>query len=289
MRSKVLVPLDGMPLAEAALPLARMLAQITGADIDLLRIVPADAPSTIDERARAYLNKIAAELTGDGQEVTTRVMRGDAGECIVREAAAQHVALVVMTTHARSGLPRAVLGSVSEYVVANAPAPTVLLRAGVHRPPRLKTMLLAIDGVCGAPLHNTMELARASAAHVVLLRVVTPDETYVWQWQGGAVLEEPQAVVSARQELDDLAVAMQAEGVSVDGRVAIGHVVPTIDSVANAVDADLIVMATHAKCGTQRALNGSVADAVVRTAAQPVLLTRLVPPPPRLYRDNDAS
>jgi nucleotide-binding universal stress UspA family protein len=207
-------------------------------------------------------------------------MYGDPGECIVREATAEHVVMVVMTTHARSGMRRAVVGSVAEYVVAHSPAPTLLVRGGCRLTPQLKTVLLAIDNSVAAALLTTIELARACGARVVLFRAVDFDATYVWQWSRGPVLEEPQAVVTAWQQLNDLATRMRGDGVSTEARVQIGETVPTIVSVAADVGADLIVMTTHARTGAQRAIQGSVADAVMRLASQPVLLSRLVPPPP---------
>src|SRR4029079_3834344 len=102
----------------------------------------------------------------------TRVLRGDPGECIVREATAEHVDLLVIASHARTGFRRAVHGSVAEYAIAHVPAPIAVVRAGLRHEPRLKTVLLAIDPSNGAPLAATIELATATGAHVVLLTVI---------------------------------------------------------------------------------------------------------------------
>ncbi|HLZ26849.1 MAG TPA: universal stress protein [Chloroflexota bacterium] len=282
MQRTLRVPLDGKPLAETALPLAGLLARSLGATLDLVVVVP-DHGASVDA-PRAYLDRIAGALDGP---VCTRLMSGDPGECIVREAAAEHVVMVVMTTHARSGLQRAVLGSVGEYVVAHSPAPTLLVRSGCRPAPELKTILLAIDTSCAAPLATTIELARACSARVVLLRAIAFDETYVWQWGHGPVLPEPQAVVVARQQLNDLAARVREAGVDAEVRVEIGEAATTIVSVAAEVGADVIVMNTHARTGAQRAIQGSVANAVGRMASQPVLLSRLIPPPPGGPRSID--
>src|SRR5579859_7233913 len=137
MQRTLLVPLDGKPLAETALPLAGLLARSLGATLDLVVVVPEHG--AILDSPRAYLDRIAGTLDGP---VSTRLITGDPGECIVREAAAEHVAMVIMTTHARSGMPRAVMGSVAEYVVAHSPAPTLLVRSGCRRAPQVHTILL---------------------------------------------------------------------------------------------------------------------------------------------------
>ena len=62
---------------------------------------------------------------------------------------------------------------------------------------------------------------------------------------------------------------MQAKGCAVVGAVA-----GAIMAVATDVRADAIVMSTHARTGIRRAMLGSVADTIVRKAAQPVVLIR---------------
>jgi nucleotide-binding universal stress UspA family protein len=185
-----------------------------------------------------------------------------------------------MTTHARSGMRRAFLGSVAEYVIARSPAPTVLTRHDVVAPSSVRTLLVAIDASCAASMSTVMEFVHGHDAHVVLLRVVDPRDLSMWQWQQGAALDEPQLVLAARQQLEDIASLLRDRGTCADAHVIIGSPVAVIDAFAQRIEADLIVMASHARTGAQRTLQGSVTDSVVRTASRPVLVVRLVPPPP---------
>jgi nucleotide-binding universal stress UspA family protein len=278
----VLVPLDGSPLAEAALPLASLLADTLEAKLDLLRVVAHGGPE--EQAAVDYLASFHL------QGAAIHVRQGAAAEGIVQHARSEHASLVVMTTHARSGLERAVLGSVTAEVIARSPSPTVVLR-GRSSDPRLRSLLVAIGGMSAAPLSSVTELARRAGARVCLLRVVTAEETMVWQrqwqWAGGPALEEPDAVIEARQQLTDLAAGVSAAGIEVDTRVLVGPVVPIIDAVADQISADLIVMTTHARLGVARAMQGSFADAVVHSTLRPVLLCRLVPMPPEQARALD--
>jgi nucleotide-binding universal stress UspA family protein len=186
-----------------------------------------------------------------------------------------------MSTHARAGLRRAVLGSTAEYVIAHCPAPTVLTRADIAASSRFETLLVAIDATCAMPLSTVLELARDHDVRVVLLRIVAPLELSIWQWQRGPTLDEPQVVHIARQQLEDIAGGLRAEGIHTQSQVEIGDAAPVIDAVAERVDADMIVMASHGRTGLHRAIQGSVADRVFRTARCPVMVCRLVPPPPR--------
>ncbi len=282
MQRTVLVPLDGLPLAETALPMAKYVAQVLDARLDLVRVIPFEASNEPD--AHSYLERLA---DGARQPVVRRVMRGEPGACIVREVEAEDIDLVVMATHARAGVSRAVLGSVAEHVVAHATAPVLLIPPLAARKPALRTVLVAIDRTTAAPLTTVIQLARAAAAHVVLLNVVSPEDTAIWQWRRGPLLEEPQAAADARKQLNDLASRLREAGLSVDVRVAIGSAAHWITTTAETIDADLIVMCTHARSGAQRALQGSVTDAVVHTGNRPVLACRLIAPPPAEVRQLD--
>jgi nucleotide-binding universal stress UspA family protein len=134
---RLLVPLDGSPLAEAALPLATELATATGAQLVLLRVEPwltvgsapygavAEFTKMEDEAAAAAANYLAAvrQRLPAGLSVDTVVLRGRPTTSLVDFALYEQVDLVIMTTHGRGGLRRLVLGSVADHVVrAGVPA-----------------------------------------------------------------------------------------------------------------------------------------------------------------------
>jgi nucleotide-binding universal stress UspA family protein len=76
----------------------------------------------------AYLAEKERELKSAGLTVSTKALDGGAAGAIIDLVKATPNALVVMTSHGRSGPGRAVLGSVADRVVANANAPVLLLR-----------------------------------------------------------------------------------------------------------------------------------------------------------------
>jgi nucleotide-binding universal stress UspA family protein len=81
-----------------------------------------------------------------------------------------------------------------------------------------------------------------------------------------------------RRELENLrerALRLAEEtGLSVTGRLVTGRVDAAVEQEAEAFQADLIVMATHARSGFARVRLGSVGEAVVRQSSMPVLLMR---------------
>ena len=291
MFTKILVPLDGTSEAMAALTPARTLAMATGASVCLLTAIESDAIGADSSRATADLEVVAQGLRRDGLAVDTSVRRGTPDAEIIVAAAELRADLVVMTTHGRSGLARAFLGSVAQQVVATSPVPVLLLRPGGHLMTRLGVILVPVDGSLGGALAlaSAVPLARSVGARVVLLDVAVPFVAYMTTsgsgfGDGALYFDEDwdgEALEAANRYVSGMAARLQHTGIHAEGRAITGPALQPSMSVAEAimrtadeVDADLIVMSTHALTGPARALLGSVSDAVVRNAHRAVLLPR---------------
>jgi len=136
----LMVPLDGSPLAEAALPIAADLATKANAHVQLVQSLPALATTMPygyapeigedwEERtkfAQTYLAEVRQRLPA-ALEVETIVLRGGTTETLVDYARNREVDLVVMSTHGRGGFRRLVLGSVADRFVRSG-VPTLLVR-----------------------------------------------------------------------------------------------------------------------------------------------------------------
>jgi nucleotide-binding universal stress UspA family protein len=135
---RILVPLDGSPLAEQALPWVRQIAAEALAQVVLLTVLPppgtgpAPPPAVAVAQAgsaETYLGEIKARMTAPGVQVTMRVTHGDPATEIGRVTEEVGADLIVMATHGRTGLPRLRLGSVATKVVQASAAPILLVRA----------------------------------------------------------------------------------------------------------------------------------------------------------------
>jgi nucleotide-binding universal stress UspA family protein len=151
----ILVPLDGSELSESALEKAIELGQLFGAAYHLSRIVPFPidirsdvVPFTVqlDEgvlraaklAAAEYLEVHAGHLRWRGLLVTTSVaVDARPGRGILSEAAAVGCDMIVMSTHARTGLRRVVLGSAADEVLRHTHLPLML-----HRPAKVAAVVL---------------------------------------------------------------------------------------------------------------------------------------------------
>jgi nucleotide-binding universal stress UspA family protein len=141
----ILVPIDGSPQAGAALELAMRLASDQGARVTvctveapvLESIISPDAipnPALdvrVDEEAHALVQRAAERLQAAGVPCDTAVLDGSPVAAIVAAASSAAADLIVMGTHGRSGIARALLGSVAAGVIRMAPVPVLVTHAAL--------------------------------------------------------------------------------------------------------------------------------------------------------------
>jgi nucleotide-binding universal stress UspA family protein len=141
MYKRILLPLDGSPLAEQALPHAIALAEHFHSELILLRVlIPLPSPPTTTEAAlqrateemailaREYLDRVAVGAQEQGITVQMVTIGGRPHWQIIQYAEANQVDLIVMCTRGQSGLSRWLLGSVSDRVVRGANVPVLMVR-----------------------------------------------------------------------------------------------------------------------------------------------------------------
>ncbi len=142
MFKKILVPLDGSPMAEAVLPYVRHMAVEDGAEVELLTITtvplaayPIDAPLDLaqlikqqHEASEQYLRKVSNAIDHDGIKVTPLISEGPIAEEILSHAESTGADLIAMSTHGRSGISRWLMGSVADKVLHGAKVPVLLVR-----------------------------------------------------------------------------------------------------------------------------------------------------------------
>lgn len=137
MFTKILVPLDGSPLAERALPIAVGLAKLTGGTITLVHAVEAsglpgtdktDAEVEVVRKGEAYVEGVEQRLRSEGVNVRSAVWYGPPVFAITEAARIGGTDVIVMSTHGRGGLGRLVLGSVADAVIRRTRVPVLLVR-----------------------------------------------------------------------------------------------------------------------------------------------------------------
>jgi nucleotide-binding universal stress UspA family protein len=293
MFKHLLLPLDGSQLAEAALPVTAYLAQRLQAQVTLLHVIERNAPPAVHgdrhltdaAQATAYLREVAQTLPAtsvvDFHTHTDQV--NDVARSIVVHAQELAIDLIVMCTHGRGGLHRMLFGSIAQKVVAQGDTPTLLIPPAMHQPVpfTLRTLLVPLDG---NPDHEHSlalagQLASACAAHLHLVQVVP------WPTQlSGQRSAVARLLPSTAAALQDLAEQQAVEYLQTHVQRLIAAGVPTTATVhrgdpaaalvdsAVAVNADLIVLATHGKTHADAFWSGSVTPKVLGQAHLPILL-----------------
>lgn len=302
MFTKILVPLDGSPLAEQALPQAERLARASGARVLLVCVVPDrtfPSPGWAETQARAvceaagYLERVAHRLAERGITTRTAVPCGEVVGRIVAEARARGDGLIVMATHGRGGLGRWAYGSVASATLAKAPVPVLLVRAWqLDQLPdqggKRARLLLPLDGSPFAEeaLPAARALQRMLDAELLLLRAV-PMPTTPLVGPDGVLADVPddaaleRELMAAQDYLIPIAGAVARDGYPVRIEVRAGTAVEAIVAAGQEQGVTLTAMATHGRTGARRAVLGSVADAVLRRGGTPLLLVT-----PRTLRDR---
>jgi nucleotide-binding universal stress UspA family protein len=145
MYKRILVPTDGSPVSEAAADVAIDLARACGSEIIALSVaVPEPAFQSLEgavdwdpglqvdlllEQAREYAGALAARARREGvASVPITCNALDVAEAIADTARSRSCDLIVMGSHGRRGVSRLLAGSVTQAVLACAPAPVMVLR-----------------------------------------------------------------------------------------------------------------------------------------------------------------
>ena len=294
MYQHILIPLDGSPIAEQALPLAKLLSARLSSSVVLFRAVQPigkslhrqDAAVHADDQVKR-LRSEALEYLGviehgfpAGTAIQREVRIGSPAATILKFAESDHIDLIVMAMRNRTGLQRWVYGSVTDQVLSGTRLPILLVPASQvpHAIASIRRILVPLDGsaLADCALLPAQHFAQTFDAEILLLRVHEPSP-YV---QGDLT------VATSRSELDDALQVMidaylnektqelHSRGIRARCEIPFGMAAESILDAAQRHAVSLIVMSTHGRAGIERLIAGSVANRVLRASRIPVLLVR---------------
>lgn len=295
----ILVPLDGSRFSESVLPLALTVAERMGATLHIVRVhelvampvmdaitpMPViDASLEAESRALqlADLERSAADLRKSGPvPVVCALLEGGVGEALTEYAQAHGITMIVTSTHGRTGVARAALGSVAVQLVRHSGVPVLLLHPGDgHAPasPRaFEHIFVPLDGSTPSETVLTPALALLSGAkRVTLFRMVAPITMDMAPTPMPLAITDPIALeaemTGARSYLEGIAATLRDQGFTVGVEVSANvAAASSIEEAVKAYQPDLIAMATHARSGLARLIFGSVAESLVAHVQTPVL------------------
>lgn len=287
---RIVVPLDGSPLAERALePALHLLRRAPDAGIltlvqvvavpAVVTTVPGDyTPYVTEDALRAevaqserYLASVAARPPCQGLTVETTTLTDAPASAIIATAHARDADMIVMTSHGHTGLLHLALGSVAEAVARDAHLPTLIVRPRGATLPDVGrfvplTMLVPLDGT---------PLAEAALVPARLLAGMLHGSIHLLQVLPAGVLpaaehrKQSQAAYAYLTRIHD---QLQSAGITAHRALAWGDPAEQIALEASRFQTDLVVLTTHGRTGLARFLNGSVAEGVLHRVPLPVLI-----------------
>jgi nucleotide-binding universal stress UspA family protein len=258
--SRIIVPLDGGPVAEQAIPVASVLAAHTGVPITLVTVL---SDHDLEDNATVYLEARAAQI--QGPRVDIEVLHGmPAGDTLVEYVEGHPGALICCSTHARLDAKRFMLGSVAEELVRRSPAPVILVGPRAARPEPdggYDEIIICAEDESARRVVPYARILTAAGLHPSLLQVVEPS-------YGARRPEGPHQSAL----LADLHGEF-AEDSKVDAELVEDRNVPlTIATVARRRSAPILALSSRPRYSGERYEESSVTVAIARIADCPVLV-----------------
>jgi len=294
----ILIPLDGSDLAECALAAGSSIARRLNAFIHLVRVhtqlplfevgaeivtLTPESEREITEQEEQYLEGVATQLRAEGLAVSTTVVKGSIVPALHSYTEHHGIGLVVMSSHGRGGIRRAVLGSVADQLVRSVSIPVLIVTPAMA--PRIddqwpRRVLVPLDGseLGDSAIDAVRELDPRRTAQLLLATILQTSFPPMSPWAYQPDLY-PEAVEHnqerLRMHLNNVADGLRADGFRVAARILNGgKVAREILKLGIARQCDMIVMATHGAGGLDRVMFGSVADQVIRHSNMPILVVR---------------
>jgi nucleotide-binding universal stress UspA family protein len=273
---RILVPVDGSRLAEAALPAACSLAQTLGARLLLLHVLERDAPAEIHGEphlrdaaaAHQYLYELASRLHGEAFDIELHVHEPGVDEVAtsVCHHANEHDAdLIVMCAHGRTNLRERLIGRTAARIVRSGSVPVLLrtVRSDESSEFHLHKLLVPLElrGNVAPALDAARTLAAPYGASVTLLSVpeagAAPGARLL---PGTAALAQEIERADLERRLGELAEELRASVPEVDAVVADQRPTPAIVSLSAALPADLVIAVIDRDLPRARLFEPSTAD-----------------------------
>jgi nucleotide-binding universal stress UspA family protein len=290
-----MAPTDGSDTEMPALEVAVRLARRFDAELRLVRVEtppvavdPHSGPGVLEQTEETVaearllrekkLEALAAELRKRGAPRIVSSLESGRVEPTLEDYVDRFgVDLIVMSSHARGGVQRINLGSVTDDLIRKTSVPTLVVRPshsgasdGVF-----ERVIVPLDGskLAEQIIPHLQALAGREGASVNLVRVLRPVTYSQKQIMQPGLPWWDDAVADAESYLDRIV------GLFADTNLRVTKDVLTADDVAAAIlehsariGADLLAFATHGIGGIKRLIFGTTADQMTRRSMTSVLV-----------------
>ena len=279
MEQTILIPIDGSESTDETLVYVRSISPKEKTHIILMHVTPNVDATRAAVDTHPNVNTLYEALNYEGWDVKREIRMGDPVDEIIKMAILTPATLILMSTHGRSGIERIREGSVTELVLKKSPCPVFILHSTRPEPVVTRTedlfrrILVPLDGTeqSSAILECVEHFAKLHDSEVVLFH----DEI------SHIESEDEKAAIKAKLQDQSVALANTGLKVSLDMttyRRPIREILDRID----ALEIDLVSMATHGSDGDKIAMDESVTAEVIRHANCPLLVWSAEPQCPTI-------
>jgi nucleotide-binding universal stress UspA family protein len=299
MLDTLLVPLDFSPSSKRALAYAVDLTGRTGAALHLA-YVEETAENVLSEgerppvpsyklreqfEARAREALEPHDLSAEDDRLAFHTNRSEAvAPSLIQTAKSTDADLIVMGTHGRRGVQRAIYGSVAEEVLRAAPTPVLTTRQREQQDPpqvsdpSVERIVVPVDfsDLSRSALRYAAQFAPVYDVPMRLVHAVEEPTFPPGYGTSSPKMKVREAKERAEEELQSWGEALVGEGVRVSYVVHRGDPGDVVVQ-ATGQAGTLTVMGTRGLSGARRTMLGSVTEAVIREARGPVLAGRSFP------------
>jgi nucleotide-binding universal stress UspA family protein len=294
--ARIVVGYNDSPLADTALMQSIAFAEQYGGDVVAVHVSdysaaavlpvptratagmidPAPVLRSLESDRRQLFDQLSARVTTCSVPVTMEFAMNAAADGILDAASRWNATAIAVGTHARSGVARAVVGSVADEVLRGAVIPVMVMRGGLVRS-CLRRVIVGVDASEPAANASTFAVALGVERNVRLCFCTVTDTVSVMQPYADVAFDPTPLLSELRRSARDaLDMALQnANAVEVfpDTEVIEADDAGTaLCDAARRHDADAIVVGSHKRSNLERLFFGSTAEAVVRHADRPVVV-----------------
>ena len=294
MFKHILVPLDGSQLAATVIPYVGMIAEKIDAQVTLLHVIEAKAPSEIhgekhltqESEANKYLSNIVQNDFSPSVQVAIHVHTEEVknvARSIVGHSDELEPDLIMMCTHGRGGVLGFMVGSIAQQVIGMGKTPVLLIPSEIENTQKIPVIGRIMVALDGDPEHaqslvTAADFAKGLKCSLDLVTVVPTLDTLTAENAAtgkflpattSAVLD--MSVEMVADELVDQANQLRREGLEVRVWVERGDPIQKLIETASRTLADVLVLGTHGKSGMDAFWSGSVAPKLAGRIHVPIL------------------
>jgi nucleotide-binding universal stress UspA family protein len=291
MINKILLPLDGSQLAEAAVPYVRNIADRLGCEVYLVHVCPPEHQQYVHMH-QIYMNSLVEGLktqlkTHKDIKIQSEVVVGDPLKTLFDYSRLKNIDLIALTTHGNAGFKPWSLGEVADKIVRGSGIPTLLIRLKDAKD--LEPRKTTIDNIL-APVDNSdaskaalplaTEMALKMQAKITLFSMAQTAYAQSMDSSGSGLginwdAVDKASVQATAEYLKSLADEVKKQGIQVNAVSLLGFdAAYEILEQEKKGNFDLVVMATRGRSSIARWAFGSVAEKVLREGNLPILLIK---------------